>query len=88
MVVIPLTMQLTCLAGSLWRGSLRSARAERVEYLLLHEFHRLKYIVPEKYTSKEKKQKESNIKRIRGQIVITLTLITLTLITLYVNPIE
>jgi DNA polymerase alpha subunit A len=40
MMVLPLTKQLTNLAGNLWNRSLLSARAERVEYLLLHEFHR------------------------------------------------
>lgn len=37
--------------------SLRSARAERVEFLLLHNFHRNKYIAPEKYTYSERKAK-------------------------------
>ncbi len=40
LMVLPLTKQLTTLAGNLWSRSLLSARAERVEYLLLHEFHR------------------------------------------------
>lgn len=40
LVVLPLTKQLTCLCGNLWSRSLRSARAERVEALLLHEFHK------------------------------------------------
>jgi DNA polymerase alpha subunit A len=66
MVVLPLTLQLTALAGSLWTGSLRSARADRVENLLLHEFHRLKYILPEKYSSKEKREKEDEVKEMRG----------------------
>lgn len=46
--VIPLTKQLTNLSGNLWARSLRGARAERIEFLLLHEFHNLKYIVPDK----------------------------------------
>lgn len=52
--VLPLTKQLTSLAGNLWQKSLFSQRAERIEYLLLHEFHRLKYVVPDKQTFKEK----------------------------------
>jgi DNA polymerase alpha subunit A len=46
--VLPLTKQLTNVAGNLWARSLKGARAERIEFLLLHEFHRLKYIVPDK----------------------------------------
>ena len=46
--MLPLTKQLTGLAGNLWSKSLQGKRAERIEYLLLHEFHRLKYIAPDK----------------------------------------
>ena len=46
--VLPLTKQLTCIAGNIWSHTLRGNRAERTEYLLLHEFHRLKFIQPEK----------------------------------------
>jgi len=45
---IPLTKQLTNVSGNLWHRTMRGARAERIEYLLLHEFHSAKYIVPEK----------------------------------------
>lgn len=55
--VIPLTKQLTSICGNLWSRSLRSARAERVEHLLLHRFHKQKYIVPEKLTGREKREK-------------------------------
>ena len=53
--VLPLTKQLTCIAGNIWTHTLKGNRAERTEYLLLHEFHRLKYIPPEKkrYSSKK-----------------------------------
>ena len=37
--MIPLTKQLTNLSGNLWSRTIRGARAERIEYLLLHEFH-------------------------------------------------
>lgn len=46
--VIPLTKQLTNLSGNIWARTVRGARAERIEYLLLHEFHSLKYILPER----------------------------------------
>jgi len=46
--VLPLTKQLTCIAGNLWMRTLKGQRAERNEYLLLHEFHGRKYIVPER----------------------------------------
>eukprot|EP01119_Soliformovum_irregulare_P023736 TRINITY_DN8358_c0_g1_i2.p1 TRINITY_DN8358_c0_g1~~TRINITY_DN8358_c0_g1_i2.p1 ORF type:complete len:1084 (-),score=366.25 TRINITY_DN8358_c0_g1_i2:41-3124(-) len=59
LMVIPLTNQLTCLAGNLWSRSLVGGRAERNEYLLHHELHNKKYIVIDKQkiekTSKKKK---------------------------------
>jgi DNA polymerase alpha subunit A len=46
--VLPLTKQLTNLAGNLWSRTMMGARSERNEYLLLHEFHQLKFICPDK----------------------------------------
>jgi len=46
--VIPLTKQLTNIAGNLWFRSLQNARAERNEMLLLHEFKKKKFILPDK----------------------------------------
>ncbi|KAI8978630.1 DNA polymerase family B-domain-containing protein [Pilobolus umbonatus] len=46
---LPLTYQLTTLAGNLWSRTMTGARAERNEFLLLHEFHRRKYISPDKF---------------------------------------
>eukprot|EP00960_Hanusia_phi_P020062 592676-Hanusia_phi.AAC.2 len=55
LMILPLTKQLTNLAGNLWSRSLLSARAERVEYLLLHEFQKLKFVMPDKASFKNKK---------------------------------
>lgn len=58
--VIPLTKQLTNLSGNLWSRTIKGARAERIEYLLLHEFHTLKYILPErKFIQDPKKGKNA-----------------------------
>ncbi|KAJ0704122.1 putative DNA-directed DNA polymerase [Helianthus annuus] len=54
--VLPLTRQLTNISGNLWGKTLQGARAQRVEYLLLHAFHAKKFMVPDKlYTPKENK---------------------------------
>lgn len=50
--ILPLTKQLTNLAGNSWNKTLNGGRAERNEYILLHEFHRLKYICPDKFWGK------------------------------------
>lgn len=54
--VIPLTKQLTNLSGNLWSRTMRGARAERIEYLLMHEFHRNKFILPEKKWNNDSKE--------------------------------
>ncbi|KAB5589762.1 DNA polymerase II [Ceratobasidium theobromae] len=51
--MLPLTRQLTNLAGNSWNKTLNGGRAERNEYILLHEFHRLKYIPPDKTWAKK-----------------------------------
>ncbi|XP_058109892.1 DNA polymerase alpha catalytic subunit [Magnolia sinica] len=61
--VLPLTRQLTNISGNLWGKTLQGARAQRVEYLLLHEFHAKKYIVPDKISARGK---ESNSAKRRG----------------------
>jgi DNA polymerase alpha subunit A len=59
--VLPLTKQLTCIAGNIWSHTLKSNRAERTEYLLLHEFHRLKYLPPEKRRKRSGESKETQL---------------------------
>lgn len=46
--ILPLTKVLTNLAGNSWARTLTGTRAERNEYILLHEFHRNRYICPDK----------------------------------------
>ena len=45
---VPLTMQLSNLSGFLWARTLQGNRAQRIEMLLLHEFHRRKFLLPDK----------------------------------------
>ncbi|KAI0010276.1 hypothetical protein F4779DRAFT_314524 [Xylariaceae sp. FL0662B] len=60
--MLPLTKVLTNLAGNSWARTLTGTRAERNEYILLHEFHRNKYICPDKQTFKgrQKAEEEGN----------------------------
>ncbi|GFY86489.1 DNA-directed DNA polymerase [Actinidia rufa] len=55
--VLPLTRQLTNISGNLWGKTLQGARAQRVEYLLLHAFRARKYIVPDKFSLHPKETK-------------------------------
>jgi DNA polymerase alpha subunit A len=48
--VLPLTRQLTNISGNCWARTMKGNRAERTDYLLLHEFRKLKYICPDKQT--------------------------------------
>jgi DNA polymerase alpha subunit A len=48
--ILPLTKVLTNLAGNSWARTLTGTRAERNEYILLHRFHKNKYICPDKQT--------------------------------------
>ncbi|OQS00816.1 DNA polymerase alpha catalytic subunit [Thraustotheca clavata] len=59
--VLPLSKQLANLCGYLWsRTLMANKRAERIEYLLLHEFDRSKnkFIVPEKFKENKVKSKK------------------------------
>lgn len=56
--ILPLTRQLTNLAGNSWARTLGGTRAERNEYILLHEFHRKKYICPDKVFGRSKIQQD------------------------------
>ncbi|RHY36990.1 hypothetical protein DYB38_005261 [Aphanomyces astaci] len=64
--VIPLTKQLANLCGYLWTRTLQAnKRAERIEYLLLHEFDRSKhkFIVPEKFRDSKPSSKSVGKKK-------------------------
>lgn len=54
--LLPLTKQLCNLAGNSWSKTLNGGRAERNEYILLHEFHRQKYVCPDKISRWERMQ--------------------------------
>mmetsp|Transcript_83678 Transcript_83678/g.249736 ORF Transcript_83678/g.249736 Transcript_83678/m.249736 type:complete len:1455 (+) Transcript_83678:118-4482(+) len=55
--ILPLSRQLTNLAGNLWNSSLQNKRAERNEMLLCHEFHRKKFVVPDRESMLSKKRR-------------------------------
>ncbi|KAJ3125693.1 DNA-directed DNA polymerase alpha catalytic subunit pol1 [Nowakowskiella sp. JEL0407] len=55
---LQLSRQLTNLAGNLWSKTLMSGKADRNEFLLLHEFYNNKFIVPDKRVGPKKGVKE------------------------------
>lgn len=59
--VLALTKQLTNIAGNSWNRTLNGGRAERNEYILLHDFYDKKYVLPDKITGRER----MHAKRIR-----------------------
>jgi len=61
--VLPLTRQLSCLSGFQWSKTLSGARAQRIEMLLLHEFHSRKFLLPDKLSAKEK----ARLDKLRGE---------------------
>lgn len=58
--ILPLTKVLTNLAGNSWARTLTGTRAERNEYILLHEFHRNKFICPDKQTFRGRAREEED----------------------------
>ena len=54
--MLPLSKVLTNLAGNSWARTLSGTRAERNEYILLHEFYKNKYICPDKVYGKAKQK--------------------------------
>lgn len=52
--ILPLSKQLTNLAGNSWAATMSGTRAQRNEYILLHEFTKNKYICPDKIWQKTK----------------------------------
>lgn len=52
--ILPLSRQLTNIAGNMWNMSLQNKRAERNEILLCHEFHRGKFVLPDSQKKKGK----------------------------------
>ena len=57
--ILPLTLQLTTIAGCLWTKSLQCSRAARCEMLLLHEFYEKNYLFPDKYHKSELIEEEN-----------------------------
>ncbi|RDA93367.1 hypothetical protein CP533_0312 [Ophiocordyceps camponoti-saundersi (nom. inval.)] len=63
--LLPLTKVLTNLAGNSWARTLTGTRAERNEFILLHEFHRSKYICPDKpsFRGRQKAEEDEGSKK-------------------------
>jgi len=53
--ILQLTKQLTNIAGNIWVKSLQNSRADRCEMLVLHEYRKNKYLLPDKIQNKGEK---------------------------------
>lgn len=64
--IVRLTKRLTTIAGNLWSRTLYGARSERIEYLLLHTFHEIKFILPDKqrFDAANKQREEDGMKEV------------------------
>lgn len=58
MQILSISKQLTNLAGNAWSHTLGGTRAGRNEYILLHEFEREGYIVPDRETQAQRKKEQ------------------------------
>eukprot|EP00730_Choanoeca_flexa_P004366 TRINITY_DN11674_c3_g2_i1.p1 TRINITY_DN11674_c3_g2~~TRINITY_DN11674_c3_g2_i1.p1 ORF type:complete len:1089 (+),score=318.58 TRINITY_DN11674_c3_g2_i1:255-3269(+) len=61
--ILPLMKQITNITGGIMSRTLSRGRSDRNEFLLCHEFHRRKYIVPDKPGYKEKQPKNKKKKK-------------------------
>ncbi|KAI5959979.1 POL1 [Candida margitis] len=72
--ILSLSKQLTNIAGNAWSHTLSGTRAGRNEYILLHEFRRNNYIVPDKEDSTHKNttfQQEAQLENIDDDVQTT-----------------
>ena len=58
LLVLPLSKQITNITGGLLARTFAGGRSERNEFLLCHEFHKRKYIVPDKKRWQPKQQSD------------------------------
>jgi DNA polymerase elongation subunit (family B) len=70
LLVLPLTKELTNISGNIWSNTLTGGRAERIEYLLLHRFHSLNYIVPDKQRITKQAAKQATTTTVGGESVV------------------
>ncbi|KAH3687085.1 hypothetical protein WICPIJ_001934 [Wickerhamomyces pijperi] len=65
--ILSLSKQLTNLAGNGWCHTLSGTRAGRNEYILLHEFNKNGFILPDKETKASRLQQQQHLQQLQQQ---------------------
>lgn len=68
--IVSLSRTLTNIVGNSWSKTLGGTRTDRSEFLLLHEFKRNNYILPDKDTQYGKKEETSKKAQYKGGLVL------------------
>ncbi|KAH3672422.1 hypothetical protein WICMUC_004258 [Wickerhamomyces mucosus] len=65
--ILSLSKQLTNLAGNAWSHTLGGTRAGRNEFILLHEFTKNGYIIPDKETKQSRLQHQQHLQNLKQE---------------------